>query len=342
MDDRSLIEFADRFPDYTVAVVGDIMLDRYIWGQATRISQEAPVPVVQVDHTSEVPGGAANVAANIAELGGHAVIFGVAGADSDGERLTSLLAQRKIGVDGVVALDTRRTTVKTRIIGNRQQIVRVDSEDTAAMREADRRAVGERLLAGLEDGLFQGIVFEDYAKGLLTPEMVQEIVDAANRRSVFTILDPHPSHPFNVSGLRALTPNRAEAFGLVGQYFQEGVLPLSEDTALREVGRRILRLWRVDLLLVTLGAHGMALFSPNREVVHIPTRAREVFDVSGAGDTVTASFALASLAGASPWQAANLANHAAGIVVGKIGTAPVAADELRQNLTADGELGEEL
>jgi len=171
----------------------------------------------------------------------------------------------------------------------------------------------------------------------VTGPFVQEIIDASRRAGVPTALDPHPSHAFRVKGLDLMTPNRAEAFGLAGVYFQPGVLPLPRDHALLEVGRRLQGEWEVENLLITLGGDGMALFRPDSEPLHIPTRARSVFDVSGAGDTVMASFMLALVAGLSPQEAAVLSNHAAGIVVGKVGTVPVTAAELRHSLERDDE-----
>ncbi len=341
MNPLSLVPLIDNFSDFNIAVVGDIMLDRYVWGQAGRISQEAPVPIIRVDHTSEVPGGAANVAANISALSGKAALYGIAGKDREGDALGRVLREKGIDGQGIAFLENRKTTVKTRIIGNRQQIARVDAEETSQVPETDRNSLYKKLAADIADNKFRGIVFEDYAKGLLSSELIQRLIDLADRHSIFTILDPHPSHNFNVSGLQAMTPNRSEAFGLTGTYYRDSVLPLEDDLPLQQVGQRIMQAWQTKLLLITLGATGMALFSQEQAQQqvprHIPTRAQEVFDVSGAGDTVTASFSLAMLAGASPFQAAHLANHAAGIVVGKIGTASVTAEELRANLKEEHE-----
>ncbi len=333
----SLLPLIERFPEFKIAVLGDIMLDRYIWGSACRISQEAPVPVVRVDHTTEVPGGAANVAANITALGGKVILYGNAGNDAEGMALKRVVQEKNIDEQGITYSDRRRTTVKTRIIGNRQQVVRVDDEDSSPLGQEEQHCLYEKVAKGISQGEFRGIVFEDYAKGLLSAELLQKIIDLANQHGVFTILDPHPGHNFEVKGLQAMTPNRSEAFGLAGVYYRDSILPLEKDHSLRQVGRKIIQGWRSRMLLITLGDAGMALFDGEKEPEHIPTRAREVFDVSGAGDTVTASFSLAVLAGASPLQAAHLANHAAGIVVGKIGTAPVNVEELRRNLKEEDE-----
>ena len=333
MKQDTLTQLMSSFPDCSVAVLGDFMLDRYIWGRASRISQEAPVPIVRVDHESVAPGGAANVVRNIHSLGGHAVAFGVTGTDVHGDRLCSLLASTGADTSGIVRCSTRETTVKTRILAASQQVVRVDREDTTPIESRLIAQVRERLLTTIGEGSVQAIILEDYAKGLLSKDLVCEVVSAANRNGIIVALDPHPSHPFGVPGLHLLTPNRAEVFALAGVYYQPGQLPLEQDDALLAAGEKILADWQVDMLLVTLGGNGMALFRGGMSPLHIPTRAREVFDVSGAGDTVTASFVMTLLAGGSPAEAAELANCAAGIVVGKVGTASVTGQELADHLT---------
>jgi D-beta-D-heptose 7-phosphate kinase/D-beta-D-heptose 1-phosphate adenosyltransferase len=332
-----LLSLLTRFKDVRVAVVGDLMLDRYIWGKASRISQEAPVPVVLVQRETQVPGGAANVVRNITSLEGQAVAFGAIGRDPHGETLRRLLREGGADVDQIQVSDRRPTTLKTRVLAGNQQVVRIDQEDTTLFSDE----LLDKLRRGLADMLKKdqigAIIFEDYAKGLLSREFMQEIVDLAHRHGKFCALDPHPSNPFKVRGLRLMTPNRAEAFGLAGLYYKPTVLPLKNDLALQEVGRRLQQDWDVELLLITMGADGMALFQPDLPPVHIPTRAQEVFDVSGAGDTVTASFVLSLLAGATPTEAAELANHAAGIVVGKVGTVPVPKEELIRELQGTNE-----
>lgn len=333
MSDAHLQHYLARFADHRVAVVGDLMLDRYVWGAASRISEEAPVPVVTIRDETQSPGGAANVVNNILCLGGNAMCYGIVGDDSQGRRLLSLLDGLGADIGGIRTLRNRPTTVKTRVIANHQQVVRIDAETTTPIDRGVIRDLQGRLLRDLRTHCFDAIVFEDYAKGLLTPEFIQAVVDAANQAGLMTALDPHPSHNFNVHGLTAMTPNRSEAFGLAGMYHTPGILPLNQDHALVEVGQRLCETWRTACLLITLGAHGMALFTDQSTTpLHIPTRAMDVYDVSGAGDTVTASFTLGMLSGASAADAAALANHAAGIVVGKVGTLPVHLSELRENL----------
>ena len=332
MDESTLVPYLRAFQDSRVGVLGDLMLDRYIWGHATRISQEAPVPVVQVRRESATAGGAANVVRNLQTLGAHATAFGVVGQDRHAEKLQALLAAAAADLSGVLALSDRETTVKTRVFAGSQQVVRIDRELTTSIPAAARDELLARVRQAVAAPRLDALILEDYAKGLLDTSLVQRVVEVCREHGVMVALDPHPANPFNVHGLRLLTPNRAEAFALAGVHYQPTVLPLEADAALLAVGRRLRELWAPELLLVTLGAHGMALFSADQPVLHIPTRARQVFDVSGAGDTVMAVFVLALLAGASPEHAARLSNHAAGIVVGKVGTAAITRAELETAL----------
>lgn len=312
--------------------MGDVMLDRYVWGRASRISQEAPVPVVCVERETLAPGGAANVARNVCTLGGRAWALGVVGADENGEKLRCALRETGADADGLVAMPERMTTVKTRVLANHQQVVRIDREETSGVSAAAAERLRQGLLAAMDRHAVRAVILEDYAKGVFTEGFMNEVTVLARQRGILVALDPHASHPFNVKGMKLLTPNRAEAFALAGVYYRSGVRPLAKDTALLDVGARLLDLWQAELLLVTLGPDGMALFVPGGGPVHIPTRARQVFDVSGAGDTVIAAFVLALLAGATPVDAARLSNLAAGIKVGKIGTAGVYVAEMEAEL----------
>jgi len=332
--DKYLRQYLERFPCYRIAVIGDLMLDRYIVGKASRISEEAPVPVVKVSHETHAMGGAANVVANLLSLGSKAAAFGFVGSDVYGQQLKSLMIDAGAGVEGVISHPDRETTVKTRVLGNHQQVVRIDHENSAPCKEHSfHNKLREQILDALKHNQFDAVIFEDYAKGLLDPDFIQEINDTARNNDVLTLLDPHPGNNFQTKNLCALTPNRSEAFGLAGRYHKPGVMPLENDKPLLETADILLHSWGTDHLLITLGSAGMALFSADHgSAAHIPTKAQAVYDVSGAGDTVTATFLLALLAGAQAEEAARLANHAAGIVVGKVGTLPVAADELYQNL----------
>ncbi len=326
MNSRRLAQILDRIPGQRILVVGDVMLDHFIWGRVGRISPEAPVPVVEVTKEDSYPGGAANVARNVCALGGLCRVIGLRGADRAGEELCAILSDRGIDTTGLLMDDDRPTTVKTRIIAHRQQVVRFDKERTDPVSPDMAR----RLLAEFEQALPQvgGVIFEDYAKGTLN----QPLLDAMQRRAraarKITAADPNARHPLRFRGLTVVTPNRREAFAAVGVPHTEPVGPAQPDAALLEVGRRLMRLWQPANLLVTLGEDGMCLFRPGQQPHHIPTVAKEVFDVSGAGDTVIATLVLALAAGANPVEAAEISNHAGGIVVGKVGTATCSREEL--------------
>jgi D-beta-D-heptose 7-phosphate kinase/D-beta-D-heptose 1-phosphate adenosyltransferase len=274
------------------------------------------------------------VVRNILSLGGRAEPFGTIGDDEYGRRLAAQLAEAGADAEGIVVDRDRPTTVKTRVIAGTQQVVRIDREQTAPLAPKCREALLERLRGRLETGAVGAVILEDYAKGVLTRDFAAEVVRIARENRVPVALDPHAANAFEIEGLTLMTPNRAEAFALAGVYPRPGVLPVREDRALLEVGARLRDRWRPELLLITLGGDGMALFREEGGPVHIPTRAREVFDVSGAGDTVMATCMLALTAGAAPTAAAELANHAAGIVVGEVGTAAVTLAELRADLEA--------
>ncbi len=330
---NNLLSLTERFSGLQVAVLGDLMLDRYIWGSATRISQEAPVPVVEVTRSNSVPGGAANVARNLIGLGAGAAAFGCIGNDSEGAELLDLLQQSDADTQGIVIDSERQTTVKTRVLASSQQVVRIDREChhpiTAALRN--------KLLQALQTALLQknvgALILEDYAKGIFDQNFMQAACDLASQAGIFTTLDPHPTHTYSVRGLKLMTPNRSEAFTLAGFSYHPGINNPAEDRTLLETGWAILQKWQPELLLITLGAEGMALFQEaGRAPLHIPTQARQVFDVSGAGDTVMATMTLSLLAGASPEDAARLANAAAGVVVGFVGTTAITTATLKEKL----------
>lgn len=333
MSHSKLSHYVSDFSRYRVAILGDLMIDRYVWGRATRISPEAPVPVVAVQRENAVPGGAANVARNVVSLGAKAEVIGVVGDDHDGRELCSLLDEYQVDTGQVLVVPGRRTTVKTRVLAANQQVVRIDYEDTEALSAAVYRQLLTRLERRLQSGEIDALILEDYAKGIFTRPFIKAAIALANRYQVLVTLDPHPSHSFNVGGLALMTPNRAEAFALAGIGYQQGINDPCRDRPLRRAGAVLQRKWQVSQLLLTLGAEGMALFgAAGDDPVHIPTRAQQVFDVSGAGDTVMATMVLALLAGAPPPDAAKIANYAAGVVVGIVGTAAIEAAVLRQRL----------
>jgi D-glycero-beta-D-manno-heptose-7-phosphate kinase len=312
-----------------VLVAGDVMLDRFVWGRVTRISPEAPVPVLEFDHESLMPGGAANVARNLTTLEAKTNLFGLIGRDTNGAQLKRLLTAQQVGCEKLLPVASRMTSTKTRIIAHQQQVVRVDQETRG---DLDRR-ISQRLVAALlkEMPRADAVIVGDYGKGVVTQSLLDTLREACRRRGVWLSFDPKPVHPLDLRGLSLITPNRKEAFELAGLHDGTRTANPMADRELLRVADQLLIKLQPALLLITLGDQGMLLCQRDRPPFHIPTAAQEVFDVSGAGDTVIASFTLAIAAGASPVEAAIFSNHAAGIVVGKVGTATVNADELRDS-----------
>lgn len=312
-----------------ILVVGDLMLDEFIWGRVSRISPEAPVPVVAVDRETCYPGGAANVARNLREFTLHASVLGLAGRDAAGARLRQLLGERGINTAGVVDRSSGPTTVKTRIIARTQQVVRVDREMGRPPGDDERRA----LLKALDDMLpsADAVIIEDYGKGLLDRGLADEIVARARAADRPVTVDPNPNNPVPWRGVTVVKPNRHEAFAAAGASWSEPSADPLSDKALIAVGEDLLEKWDADQLLITLSELGMLLMSKDGTRHHAPTRAREVFDVSGAGDTAIALYTLALCAGAMPVEAAEIANHASSVVVGKLGTATLSPAELLES-----------
>ena len=315
-----------RFAGKRMLAIGDLMLDEFIWGRVSRISPEAPVPVVNVTGESYYPGGAANVARNLREFTSETAVVGVTGADPHGRSLIGLLEAAGIGTEGVLQDPAVPTTVKTRVIARNQQVVRVDRERKAALTaEQETRVCAWLQRAAAE---VDGIVVADYGKGFLTQPLADEICRLARKHGKVLAVDPHPHTSLVWRGATAIKPNRIEAFSAAGLPPSEPVEPVCQDEALLAAARRLRRLWEAESLLVTLGEQGMLLFHGEAEPLHLAAHAQEVFDVSGAGDTAIAVFALGMVAGATPAAAAELANVASGIVVGKVGTATVTPAEL--------------
>jgi len=311
-----------RFRRARVLVVGDLMLDEFIWGKVSRISPEAPVPVVWVQRESLMPGGAANVANNIRALGGQVTVAGVVGDDRWGGLLLKELSSRAIDAGGVLTV-RRPTTVKTRVIAHHQQVVRVDREHSEPLASRTISQLIDFVTKQLER--VEAVVIEDYGKGLITRPLLEAVIPAARTRGKVVTVDPKEDHFELYRGVSAITPNRAEASEAVGW-------ELSGDADVRRAGTQLLRRLDVEAVLITLGEDGMHLFERDGRDLRIPTVAKEVFDVAGAGDTVIATFTLALASGATMAQAARLANQAAGIVVGKLGVAVATPQELRATL----------
>lgn len=326
LSQRRVREILDAAARARVLVVGDVMLDQFIWGNVARISPEAPVPVVEFTRESFMPGGAANVARNLTALNVRTELFGAIGRDPAGTQLQRLLREQRIGCEGLLKCPTRPTSVKTRVIAHTQQLVRIDRETRDGLDPRLTRRLLDALGAHLAGAA--AVIVCDYGKGVVTQPLLDRLRELCRARGVWLSLDPKPVHALNLTGLSLLTPNRKEAFELAGLADQtRNPRPLADANLLR-TAERLLNELRPALLLITLGELGMLLCQHGRKPVHIPTVAKEVFDVSGAGDTVIATFTLAIAGGASPLEAAILSNHAAGIVVGKVGTATTTRQEL--------------
>jgi len=307
------------FDGKRIVVLGDLMLDEFIWGRVRRISPEAPVPVVEVERQTLALGGAGNVVSNLVALGAAPSPLGVVGDDVDAERLRYAFRALQVGVDGLVADASRPTTVKTRIIAHNQQVVRADRESRIAIDEEIEDRVAARFETEIETA--DAVVVSDYSKGLLTARLLGRTLKSARGRGLISCLDPKLRSFTHYQPVTVITPNNQEASEAAG-------IPIQDEASLIEAGRKLLSSIDCRAVLVTRGEEGMSLFTDGGRVTHIPTVAREVYDVTGAGDTVVATLALALAAGATVEEAAVLANHAAGVVVGKVGTASVTRDEL--------------
>ncbi|MBI3811139.1 MAG: D-glycero-beta-D-manno-heptose-7-phosphate kinase [Nitrospirae bacterium] len=317
-----LVRYFKRFENVRLLVVGDVMLDHYIWGRVDRISPEAPVPVVAVSNESIHLGGAANVAQNVVSLGGKVELCGVIGRDDFGGRILRELKRLKIRTEGIIPDGDRPTTKKTRVIAHNQQVVRFDREQRQAVSEKIRNAILE--FVGRRIRRVDGLVISDYAKGVISADLMRTLIGLAHQNGVRIIVDPKVSHIPFYKGVHVITPNTVEAFGAAGM--GHGSHGSEED--LIKAGRILLERLGCQAVLITRGEHGMSLFENNGTVTHIPTVAREVYDVTGAGDTVIATMAMGLCAGAPMRDAAILANYAAGIVVGIVGTATVPREQL--------------
>lgn len=307
----------ERIKNLNILVFGDVMLDRYVNGEVSRISPEAPVPVIRVGQEKSVAGGAANVALNLASLGASVESVGWFGKDEKGDELVDILSKRKIRVDPQCRFSSAPTISKSRITSSNQQICRVDRESNAEAYSLDLDQLGSLLLEKASSA--DAVIISDYGKGFVTDEALKLIRGSAR----FLAVDPKPSRPVDYASPDLLTPNRLEALEMVGMS-RENQAPFPRD----EVIEKIFELFSPKMLAVTLGSEGMLLAEKGKVKSFIPTAAREVFDVSGAGDTVIASLTLGLVAGETFEHSAHLANLAAGIVVGKVGTATVTPEEI--------------
>jgi len=322
-----------KFKHGKILVVGDLILDQYIWGQVSRISPEAPVPVVAVSSETAQLGGAANVSNNIRALGGRVDLCGVIGADEGGRHLLDALKRQGIGCDGILSDQSRPTTRKTRVVAHNQQLVRFDTEQAGSISGPLEARISRYVAACIRSA--SALVVSDYAKGVVTPRVMSDLTEAAHRHHIPIIVDPKVAHIRRYKSVTVITPNHLEAMQSAG-------LHGDDEATLLDAGRHLQERLGCQAVLITRGERGMSLIEGRMKdggtkvkttVTHIPTVARQVFDVTGAGDTVVATLALALSVGASMRQAAVLANHAAGIVVGMVGTGTVTAAQLDEALT---------
>jgi D-beta-D-heptose 7-phosphate kinase/D-beta-D-heptose 1-phosphate adenosyltransferase len=318
---NSFLKIIENFPEKKILVVGDFLLDQFIWGNVSRISPEAPIPVVEVIKESFMPGGAGNVANNLVTLGAKVFLSGVIGQDGYGGILLKLLKEKKVNVEGLMRDPSRPTTLKTRIIAHHQQVVRVDKEKKDHLSPSLSRKMVEYIAAILKE--VEAVIIADYAKGVISKKLLQKISLLNQPFQKIIAVDPKPLHTNYYRQVDLITPNQSEAEQMSG-------VKIENKSKLIRAGKKLLKKTGAKSVLITRGAAGMTLFEVEKEPVFIPTVAREVYDVSGAGDTVIALFVLALLAGANKTQAAYLANIGAGVVVGKLGVATVSIKEMKK------------
>ncbi len=315
MLDRDTVKHAlDKFKESSIVVLGDQMLDRYIWGRVSRISPEAPVPVVEVYEEAEKPGGAGNVVYNLTSLGCRVTPIGIIGDDLDGAALTDSLAISGADIRGIVCVDQRPTTVKTRVIADDQHVVRFDNEETSEITPDIEKALLERLDKLMEGA--QAIILQDYNKGVMTKNIISGALRRARDANMFVAVDPKFHNFFEYWGVSLFKPNRKEAERALGRSLRS---PTDTDRASGELLARL----QAEQVLITRGSEGMSLYRMGEQPVHIPAKARRISDVSGAGDTVIATITAAQAAGLSADDAARLATMAAGYVVGEVGVVPI-------------------
>lgn len=316
MDYNSIL---DNFKDKHILVVGDMMLDHFIWGDVNRISPEAPVPVVDVLRESFLVGGAGNVANNIVSLGAKASVIGIIGRDQNASELLRLFNEKNINTEGLF-VDDRPTTIKTRVIANHQQVVRFDREGREYINQSIFNKISRYLKSNIDS--YDAIIVSDYKKGVVDRRLIKLLLNLSHRH--FIAVDPKVGHfPF-YKGVSLITPNKKEAA-------QGSNINITDQSSLEAAGQRLKKSLQCKAVLITTGESGMSLFT-DKSIDHIPTMARVVYDVTGAGDTVISVFTLAYISGAAMQDAATISNHAAGIVVGKLGTATVSIDDILKSL----------
>lgn len=325
-DVQEMVRVIQSFSNYKVMVIGDIMMDQFLWGEVSRISPEAPVPIVRVEKETFLLGGAANVVNNLLGLRGQVLLAGVIGSDGMGRKLLRRLQSLGTTTEGIVVEEGRPTALKTRVIAHQQQVVRVDREKVAPILPETQSALLRLLRKNLSQ--IQGIIVSDYGKGVISQELMTELKKIAGEHSLPILVDPKPQNMGWYHRVSLITPNHIEAGLAVGKKIE------SKEDLLR-VGTELLKKTKCESVLITRGQQGMTLFSKKNKIEHIPTVAQKVFDVTGAGDTVIATLILSLVGGMNIIQACMAANYAAGIVVGEVGTAAVKANDLLRVLKAE-------
>ncbi len=318
-----VVSLLRSFKNKKILVIGDVMLDRYLWGQVSRLSPEAPVPIVEIEEEYSRLGGAANVGGNLKALGAVPYLLGVIGDDPAGSELMRLVTEQSFPADGLIRDPGRPTTVKTRVIAHSQHVVRTDRESKDAVSQATMGHVKEAIAKLLPE--VDAVIFEDYNKGLISEDLIKFVIPEANSRKTIVTVDPKFDHFFAYKGATVFKPNRRETEGILGER-------LDSREKIAEAARSLHERLKCDCVLITLGEDGMVLHTGAGDSKFIPTRARKVSDVSGAGDTTIATLTVALAAGASYEEAATLANHAAGIVCGEVGIVPIGPDRLMEGM----------
>lgn len=314
---------AENFPKAKVLVIGDVMLDRYWWGKVSRISPEAPVPIVQLEKTDSTAGGTANVAVNIAGLKAKPILLGIIGKDIEANELCKSLVKENVSTDYLISAENRPTTVKTRIVAHHQHIVRIDQEHAKFISKEDEKCVLEKFVQTIEN--VDVVLISDYAKGLLTDSFLKKIIKLANEKNKSILIDPKGKDYRKYKNATILTPNKKEAI-------DASQISENETDFINKIGRYLLNEHSLSSLLITLGEDGMMLFQKESEPKHFEALARKIYDVTGAGDTVISTLAVALATGFSLEEACQIANVAAGLVVEKLGTTSINLDELVEHL----------
>ncbi|MBW2981200.1 D-glycero-beta-D-manno-heptose-7-phosphate kinase [Candidatus Woesearchaeota archaeon] len=322
MDKEKLLGIIEQFKNKKILVIGDVMLDKYIVGDVSRISPEAPVQVVKVTAEGFAPGGAANVANNLSALGGKSFMVGIVGEDNAKNTLFREFSKRNINVDGIFADKTKPTIQKVRILAMGQQLLRVDYEKVDSTDESIADGIIEFAKQKINE--IDAIIVSDYAKGVVTKSVMENLIGLAKSKNKILVVDPKPKHIDFYKGVTLITPNHREASRITN-------IEEQSDEAVLRMGNNLLK--RLDTeILITRGEKGISLFEKDGNVTNIPTKAKEVYDVTGAGDTAVAALTLALASGATTKEAAVIANHAAGITVGKVGTSAASIGEVKESL----------